>query len=616
VVTPPPADSVPEPEPVPARGRRHGRTSRRRWPLVTGGVALLALLVVAVAGLWLYHQASSARSSLDAARASVSTLRADLRRGDVSQVTPLVTQIRRNAEAARSDTRGPLWSLAGGLPFLGTDVGDARAMADTVDGIARVELPSLATAVTALTPSKLRQADGSFDVAALQQAEIPVTNALAAVASASTRVDGLGNPHLGSLRSARTQLAAQLTGLQGDLTGADHALDVLVPMLGNGSTPRTYFVAFQNAAESRGTGGLTGTFAVLQIVHGKPNLVRTGSDSDLIGDNGGSHDVPVDLPSEYESTWGPFDPTGDWRNINIDPNFPYTGQIAAAKFAVQFHTRVDGVLAMDPFVLAALVGPQGSIALPDGTQVTGAQLPGYMLNTLYAKFATNQTARKTYLTRIVSVAFAKFQHAALDAGLLTRLEDAARDGHVQVWSAHPAEEQAVLKTEVSGAVPQGPGPFAFFSTVNTAGNKADYFLDRSLTYSASGCPSPGGTRTSRITVRLTNRLPVGQPPVVGGRFDTNPPNPLPPGQTQDLVTVFTAQGSLVSSSTLNGQSVDLDAGIERGHPTYQLLLELPRNETQTLVINLIEPAAGPVRVWRPAPLPRPEALNVSVPTCS
>ncbi|WP_396229763.1 DUF4012 domain-containing protein, partial [Frankia sp. CpI1-P] len=45
--------------------------------------------------------------------------------------------------------------------------------------------------------------------------------------------------------------------------------------------PRTYFIAFQNNAEIKGTGGLLGVFGVLTANHGKVDLVRTASNTEL-----------------------------------------------------------------------------------------------------------------------------------------------------------------------------------------------------------------------------------------------------------------------------------------------------------------------------------------------
>jgi len=48
------------------------------------------------------------------------------------------------------------------------------------------------------------------------------------------------------------------------------------------------------------------------------------------------------------------------------------------------------------------------------------------------------------------------------------------------------------------------------SIVNDGGNKLDYYLERSLTWTRTGC---GPTRATTVTVTLTNNAPAtGLPP--------------------------------------------------------------------------------------------------------
>jgi hypothetical protein len=53
-------------------------------------------------------------------------------------------------------------------------------------------------------------------------------------------------------------------------------------MLGQNG-PKRYFLAFQNNAEARGTGGLPGAFAIIEANHGKLAITSMQSDTTLIG---------------------------------------------------------------------------------------------------------------------------------------------------------------------------------------------------------------------------------------------------------------------------------------------------------------------------------------------
>jgi hypothetical protein len=599
------------------RAPEEGKPRPRWWLRILVGVAVVIVLLV-VGGVLLARQAGQAKDELTTARSLVSQVRDQLRRGETADVQQLVGEIRRHADRAKNDTDGFLWSIASHLPVLGDDVTTARGMTRAIATIANDQLPPLAQVITQISPAKLRLPDGTIDVPGLVQAQQAVAKALPSVANATTTVMHLPGTHLGALTSARRSLGTELTKLSGDLGGAHRALDVLVPMLAPGGR-RTYFVAFQNPAESHGTGGLIGSWGLITVENGKANLTRVGTDAELDQSVGGTDPVAVNLPGDYLDRWANAFPTEDWRSGNLDPNFPYAGQIWSAKFAKQFHIQVDGVIAVDPYFLQSLVGPDGSIPLPDGTRLAGPQIPTYTMSTLYTKYANRDDVRKAQLTAIVRATFDEVQHARIEGALLQRLQDAAETGHLQIWSAHPDEQKAVLPTEVSGWMPDRTGPFVWFSTVNTAGNKADFWTDRSVSYSAGSCPpasaGAGAARVSTVTVTLTNRVPLGQPKVVAGRFDTAAAG-KPYGQVPTTLSIYLAKGAQVADASLNGREAQVQAGFSSGRPVYTFNLELPRDAPQTVVLHVSEPASGPLLQWRAQPLVRPLGARVNVPMCS
>ena len=65
--------------------------------------------------------------------------------------------------------------------------------------------------------------------------------------------------------------------------------------------PRTYFLAFQNNAEVRATGGLVGAFGVAVADKGRITVTRTGADSQFT-----QYTKPViNLGPEYDAIYGP-----------------------------------------------------------------------------------------------------------------------------------------------------------------------------------------------------------------------------------------------------------------------------------------------------------------------
>ena len=103
-------------------------------------------------------------------------------------------------------------------------------------------------------------------------------------------------------------------------------------MLG-GDGPRAYLVGFQNEAELRGTGGLPGAFAILQVDHGAFHFSRFESDTDLTYVR-----TDLDLGEQFRRTWAGSDPPNDYLDSNVSAHFPYAAQIWAPKASWSLRT--------------------------------------------------------------------------------------------------------------------------------------------------------------------------------------------------------------------------------------------------------------------------------------
>ena len=85
---------------------------------------------------------------------------------------------------------------------------------------------------------------------------------------------------LSSIDAAYADALRQVTTLNSTLKSADLAARIVAAMLG-ADGPKRYFLAFQNEAEARGTGGLPGAFATVEANHGKVWFTRMESDTAL-----------------------------------------------------------------------------------------------------------------------------------------------------------------------------------------------------------------------------------------------------------------------------------------------------------------------------------------------
>jgi hypothetical protein len=186
-----------------------------------------------------------------------------------------------------------------------------------------------------------------------------------------------------------------------------------------------------------------------------------------------------------------------------------------------------------------------------------------------------------------------------------------------VYSTRPDEEAVLATTALGGVVDDAPGPYAGLAIDNAAGNKLDFYLERSLDYRVTGC---GPDRTSTISVALRNGAPAsGLPAYVTYRQDRGPlgsPAAVGDGSNKLDVLVYTATGASLRGATLDGAPVTLAPGTDgAGRPVFRGVVELAPGQQRQLVLHLGEPGGGGDPVVWVAPLVRSARTTVEVESC-
>lgn len=569
----------------------------------------MTLLAIA----WILITAAMARHELDQTTADIGRLRTLVTAGEAAGAHGEVLALQRHSERAHVLTTGPAWYLAAAVPFLGDPLDTVRGLTAGVLKLSDTGLPALADLPHQVDPRTLITADGRVDVAALAHAAPALRADEQAVTAVRTSIAGLPrSTWLSAVDNARSSALAQLNTLYNLVAGAERAAQVLPPLLGQHGS-RRYFIGIQNEAESRGTGGLPGVFAIAVATNGRIRLTHVESDSVLSGVS-----TTLNFGAAYENLYAGADSTNYYGNSNISPHFPYAAQIWAAMWQQKSGERVDGAIAVDPTALSYLLQVTGPATLADGTKVSAQNIVALTEQTGYARFADDVT-RKQYLRSVGQAVGARLLDTRLlgarfrgghrdPTALLRAAARAASERRLLVWSADPVLEGILEQTAVAGTVPASATPYSGLVVVNAAGNKLDYYLDRSLRWQRSGC---GSTRTVTVTIALTNAAPrSGLPPIVTSRND-HPRYPTKPGDNRLLVSYYATRGAELVAATLDGTPTTVSPQQENGHPVYTLTIESPVSQTRTLVLNLREPASnGPVTVLH-QPLVRPLQVSVS-----
>ena len=153
-----------------------------------------------------------------------------------------------------------------------------------------------------------------------------------------------------------------------------------------------------------------------------------------------------------------------------------------------------------------MLGAVGPVTMPDGEVITKDNVVELTESTAYARFPTDQSARKKYLQDIANDVVKKMTgRVESPRNLLDALGRAVSERRIAMWSSSPADQTLLEETPLAHVIPDDPAPYAEVVINNLGGNKLDYYLRREIEYAADGCD--GETRKSTVTIRLENTAP-------------------------------------------------------------------------------------------------------------
>lgn len=564
----------------PAATTQDPRTPGARRPLLRRPLALtaLGLLILAVAGA-IYvgvtgARAYSAATALRAHLAAAESAAREVRLGDAAAEIPLA---RAAADDLLSATGGPVWAAIAATPRLGGNVAAARALAESVVAVADAAGPLLETARLA-SETGLRDDSGRIDLERLRAVPAHLEAVATATETATTRLAQIDTDTLiAPLADGLMQARAELTGLPASLRAAGTYVG-RVPALLGADGPRTWLVMLQNVAEARGTGGLLGAYVLLRADDGRVEVIKADTNNSLQ-----PYPIPqTGLPADFASLWG-ADAT-QWASFNLTLHFPYAAQLASNGMAER-GTPIDGVIALDQRVVAALITATGPVS-SDQVTIDGTSAYDYLTSGIYIDFP--DPARKDAVTLdLLTATMERAIGGEVDLGALAgALPATVSQGRIRMWSAVDDEQEWIAESILGGVVPTVPGPFIGVAFNNGAGNKMDAFVRGEVSYAVGRCVD-APEQQSQVAVRLTLDAPPGLPDYVTLRLDDPAAEP---NSTRMLVHVYGPKGAFVNDARVNGEPAPIFGGEERGRPVWGFEVPVLNGATSELVVDLIEPS--------------------------
>jgi hypothetical protein len=514
----------------------------------------------------------------------------------------LIDQAEAHTVAAERRLGGwPLRPL-GVLPLVGRDVRVARAVATAATGTVK----ATRRVVTALQPIQTRPPTRATILEAADALHaLHRTLEVDLEGVRATRPLVAGSAREGYLETATAASAAAERAGQG--------LELAATLYGPRGSAR-WFLAFQNPAELRGTGGLIGEYGILESSPAGPKLVTVAHYSGLNERTQEGVPLPKPVAARYER----YGVQRDWTAVNIPPDLPTVGRIISELYEQTTGDRIDGVIAADPLAVTEILRVAGPVQA-GGVRLDAGNVAEETLVRAYIRYEADNAARRRFLAELARASFRAFQRglATKPIELLRGLGTAARGRHVQVYVRDKAAQRTVLGLGLAGSAVAPPtGDYLMPVGINTGANKMDAFLRRTVRWRVR--LDPEGSAQAVAAFTLANDGPAsGLPRYIIGPYDAR----FRPGQNDQIATLYVAGGYGFTRASLNGRPIGAEAQADFGGLALTQHVGMQAGSTVTLGYQLSRPAAaerlGDDRLryrllLRPQATARPDQAKIAV----
>jgi hypothetical protein len=354
------------------------------------------------------------------------------------------------------------------------------------------------------------------------------------------------------------------------------------PILAGGDKPRRYLISFQNSAEARGTGGILGAYALIELDKGNLKVLQTGSNASLAGMS--LREIPVVMPAEFLKLYGKN--PAILQNSNLSPHFPYGAQIWMGLWKKRYGEQLDGVIAVDPIALSYMLRATGGIQLKSGEEITSENVVADTLKNAYERYEKDNDARKQYLVDIMNATAAKLTKGEYSKIKMAKaLRDGIKANRILIYSTNKDAQEKLAAVKLGGELRLEDNNEYRTVIQNIDASKLDYYLDRSVVIESKSCEKE---KETQVRIRVTNTLKtgVGLSAYVLTRADKGKPASLVTGAHRFKVFIYGPTNARLISVSRENRTADLGgASVERKRPIYVADVDLAPGASEELRAN-------------------------------
>jgi hypothetical protein len=354
------------------------------------------------------------------------------------------------------------------------------------------------------------------------------------------------------------------------------------PTLAGDDGAKRYLISFQNSAEARGTGGILGAYALIELDKGNLKILQTGSNASLAGMS--LREIPVVMPAEFLKLYGKN--PAILQNSNLSPHFPYGAQVWLGLWKARYGQQLDGVIAVDPIALSYVLRATGEIRLKSGEKITSENVVEDTLKNAYERYEKDNDARKQYLVDIMNATAEKLTKGEYSKIKMAKaLRDGIKANRILIYSTNKDAQAKLATVKLGGELSLNANNEYRTVIQNIDASKLDYYLDRSVVVESKSCEKE---KETQVRIRVTNTLKtgVGLSAYVLTRADKGKPASLVTGAHRFKVFIYGPTDAKLISVSRENRTADLGgASIERKRPIYVADVDLAPGDSEELLAN-------------------------------
>lgn len=261
------------------------------------------------------------------------------------------------------------------------------------------------------------------------------------------------------------------------------SVNVFQSVLGK-PNPRTYLALFLNNTELRPGGGFIGSYAVVRIDHGKPEILKVEGTEIIDNNFVGFVATPTPPLAKYLGikNW-------QFRDSNWSPDFPTNAKMALEFYKAEHGLGADdisGVIGLTPNFFEEILRIVGPLEV-NGIKFTGdnfTETLEYEVEYGFEKRGVKFSDRKQLLGEVWRALWPRLTGSALVhwsdyTKLVTNL---LNEKQIMLYSVVPEEQLIIEKQDWGGKIKNEAGDYLLWTDANLGSLKSDVAITRTLSY--------------------------------------------------------------------------------------------------------------------------------------